>query len=361
MHADGASAVPGFVDAHTHLPFAGDRVADLERRLAGASYKEILDAGGGIHTTMSATRRASESELEDLCRGRLDLMLLHGTTTVEAKSGYGMETATEVRQLRALHAAAARHPVTCHATFMGAHVMPAEHGADRAGYLRLVTEEMLPLVRRQRLAEAVDVFCEEGVYSIAESRLVLEKARALGFALRIHAEELVTLGGAELAAELGAASADHLVHVSERGMAMMADAGVAAVLLPATTFFLKGTRYAPARRMVELGVAVALATDLNPGSSHTHSLANVLALGCFELSLSMPEALAACTLNGAYALRSHAKVGSIEPGKVADMLLLAVPDYRHLVYAWGINHVRTVIKRGRVVVEEGRRVPAVAA
>lgn len=353
FEAGGMCAIPGYVDAHTHLPYAGDRLADFERRLAGATYKEILDAGGGIHTTVAATRRASVEELTRLTISRLDRMLLHGTTTAEAKSGYGLSTESECKQLEALGNASEAHAIEIHPTFMGAHVIPHEHAADREGYLRLLCDEMLPAVKARGIAKSVDVFCEKDVYSVADARRILAAAKALGFSLRMHAEELEPLGGAELAAELGAASADHLVHVSDAGIERMAHASVAAVLLPGTTFFLKGRKYAPARKLVEAGAPIAIATDCNPGSSNTYAMANVLALACLQMDLSIAEALSAATLGGAFALHMHATHGSLEVGKRADFQLLRVPDYRHVVYRWGENHVDTVVKGGQVVVYGG--------
>ncbi len=356
MNGRGKTAIPGFVDSHTHLPFAGERVDDPERRLAGATYKEILDAGGGIHRTVSATRAASLDLLRDRCLERLDRMLVAGTTTCEAKSGYGMELATELRQLEAVRDAAKRHPVTIHPTFLGAHVIPVEYSDRRGDYLDLLIREMLPRVAEEGLATGCDVFCEEGVYTVAESRRILTAARDLGLSLHLHADELASTGGAELAAELGALSADHLVHVSDEGLRAMAEAAVSAVLLPATTFYLCHRDYAPGRGFLDAGVPVALATDLNPGSSFTYSMAHVIALACFQMKLSMNEALSAATLGGARALGVEEEVGSLDLGKRADIQILDVPDYRHLVYQWDRNQVETVLKGGKVVVEKGQRI-----
>jgi imidazolonepropionase len=344
----GGTLVPGFVDPHTHLPWAGSREDEFARRLAGATYQEIAAAGGGILSTVAATRAAGEDELSANVRRRLDLMLAHGTTTAEAKSGYGLTTADELKQLAAIRAASAAHPVDLVPTLLAAHEVPPEHRGDRGRYVDLVCQEIVPAAAEAGLARFCDVFCEEGVFSAEESRRVLEAGARHGLAPRLHADEFVASGGAELAAELGAMSADHLIAVGDQGIEALAAAGVTAVLLPGTSFFLQKHRYAPARRLVEAGVPVALATDCNPGSSHTESLPMVFVLAVYELGLSIEEALVAATLNAAACLGLGGEIGSIEEGKRADLVLLAAPNLLHLAYHYGVNPVAAVVKDGRV-------------
>ena len=357
INAGGGAVVPGLVDAHTHLAFAGDRDEEIRRRLAGASYGEIAAEGGGIVRTVSATRAASREELAAAIGSRLDEMLLQGTTTAEIKSGYGLATEAEVRSLEAIRAAAESHPVGVVPTFLGAHEVPPEHRADRGRYLDLLIGEMIPEVARLGLAVFCDVFCEEGVFTVAESRRILAAARERGMKLRLHADELAWTGGAELAAELGARSADHLLFVSDEGARAMAEAGCAATLLPAAAFYLRLGRFAPGRSLIEAGVPVALATDANPGGGLSPSLPFAMALACFGMGLSLEEALTAATLNGAYSLDVHGDVGSVEEGKRADLLILRSPRILDLLRV-GVPAIRAVIKDGRVVVDDGRRVAA---
>jgi imidazolonepropionase len=356
LDVEGAAVVPGFVDSHTHLAFAGDRDEEIRRRLAGASYREIAAAGGGIVRSVEATRKASREELSGAIRFRLDEVLLQGTTTAEVKSGYGLETQAEVRSLEAIRDAAAAHPVTVVPTFLGAHEVPLEHRADRERYLRLLEDEMIPEVARRRLAVFADAFCEEGVFSVAETRRVLAAAREHGLELRVHADELTNTGGAELAAELGARSADHLVHVSEAGMRALAAAPCAATLLPAATFYLRLPRFAPARALVEAGAPVALATDANPGGGLSPSMPFAMTVGCFAMGLSLEEAIAAATINPAWSLGVHGERGSLEVGKRADLVVLRSRRLLDLLRV-GVAAVRTVVKDGRVVVREGRITP----
>jgi imidazolonepropionase len=355
LDAEGGAVVPGFIDPHTHLAFAGDRDEEIRRRLSGASYAEIAAAGGGIVCTVAATRAASREELQAAIEQRLDEMLLQGTTTAEVKSGYGLETAAELASLEAIRAAAAAHPVTVVATFLGAHEVPPEHRGARERYLDLLVTEMIPEVARRGLAVFCDVFCEEGVFSVEESRRVLTAARGHGLALRLHADELAASGGAELAAELGARSADHLLFVSDRGMRALAEARCAATLLPAAAFYLRLGRFAPARGLVDAGAAVALATDVNPGAGLSPSMPFAMAIGCFAMGLSLEEALAASTLNAAYALDLEREVGSLEPGKRADLVVLRSARLLDLVRV-GAPVIRAVVKDGRVVVRDGQRV-----
>jgi imidazolonepropionase len=357
LDAEGAAVVPGLVDAHTHLAFAGDRDAEIRLRLAGATYGEIAAAGGGIVRSVAATRAASREALTRAVTERLDEMLLLGTTTAEVKSGYGLETAAELRSLEAIREAGRRHPITVVPTFLGAHEVPLEHRADRERYLRLVTDEMIPAVAGAGLAVFCDVFCEQGVFSVEESRRVLSAARAHGLKLRAHADELADTGGAALAAEMGARSADHLIHVSDAGRRALARSGTVAVLLPSAAFYLRLGRFAPARDLVEAGAAVALGSDVNPGAGLSPSMPFAMAVGCFGMGLSLEEALAAATVNAAVSLDLQAEVGSLEPGKRADLVVLRSPRLLDILRV-GIPPVRHVVKDGRVVVRDGRRVAA---
>jgi imidazolonepropionase len=345
----GGTLVPGFVDPHTHLPWAGSREEEFAARLAGKSYQEIAASGGGILATVAATRRATEEELVDAMLRRLDLMLAWGTTTAEAKSGYGLSLEDELKQLRAIRRAAERHAVDLVPTLLAAHEVPPEARHDRCRFLDLVCERIIPAAAEAGLARFCDVFCERGVFDAAESRRVLAAGSRHGLAPRLHADEFADSGGAELAGELGALSADHLIAVSDAGIEALAAAGVTAVLLPGTSFFLMKHRYAPARRLIEAGVPVALATDCNPGSSHTESMPMVLVLAVFELGLSVEESLTAATLNAACSLGLGGEIGTIEVGKRADLVLLDLPNLLHLAYHYGINPVAAVVKGGRVV------------
>ena len=358
IDARGLVALPGFVDAHTHLPFAGDRAREFGLRVQGWTYQQLAERGMGILTTVKATRAAGRDDLVALSLARLDRMLLHGTTTVEAKSGYGLNLEDEAKQLEALRQAAARHPVDIVPTFMGAHEVPPEYRDKREDYVRLLIDEIVPEIGRRGLAEFFDVFCEPGVFSIEETRRLVGAARAAGFEIKVHADEFVSQGGAELAAEVGAVSAEHLIAITDEGIARLAASGTAAILLPGVSFFLMMAKRAPARKLIEAGAAVALASDFNPGSSHIFSMPFVLQLGVFTLGLTVEEAINACTGNAAYAIRRHGSVGSLEPGKKMDLLLCDVPDHVSLAYEAGRNPVRTVIKNGTVVVEDGRRAAA---
>ena len=345
----GGTLIPGFVDPHTHLPWNGSREEEFAARLAGKTYQEIAAAGGGILSSVAATRRASEEELAANVRKRLDQMLTWGTTTAEAKSGYGLTLDDELKQLRAIRAASAAHAVDLVPTLLAAHEVPPEHRQDRGKYVDLICEEIVPAAAGQGLARFCDVFCEKGVFSAEESRRVLEAGVRHGLAPRLHADEFVDSGGAELAAELGALSADHLMAVSSAGVEALARSGVTAVLLPGTSFFLMKHVYAPARRLIEAGVPVALATDCNPGSCFTESMPAVFVLAVFELGLTIEESLAAATLNSACSLGLGSEIGSVEAGKRADLVLLDAPNLLHLAYHFGINPVAAVVKRGRVV------------
>jgi imidazolonepropionase len=354
LDAGGGTIVPGFVDPHTHLPFAGYREGEFDRRIKGEKYAAIAAAGGGIVATVAATRKASEDELLALTLSRLDRQLACGTTTTEAKSGYGLDRDNELKQLRVLREAATRHPVEIAPTAMPGHEVPPEWRHDPDGYVEHVVAEIYPAIAAAGLAEAVDVFCEKGVFSPAQTRRLLADAPRHGWRIHLHADELTNLGGAELAAEVGAASASHLLHVSDIGIAALAAARVVAVALPGVSFFLRD-RWAPVRKLVDAGVPVALATDCNPGSSHTESLPAIMALACLGAGLTSEEALVAATLNAAAALGRADRVGSLELGKQADLVVLDAPSPQHLVYHFGVNLVRHVVKAGRVVVRDGQR------
>ncbi len=355
IDARGRAVIPGFVDPHTHLCFAGDRAEEFALRLGGATYQEIAARGGGILETVRATRAASQAELVDLGLARLDQLALSGTTTVEVKSGYGLTTEHELKQLRAIRAMARRHPLTVVPTFMGANEVPPEYRTRRAAYVDLLVEEMLPAVAAEPgLARFVDVFTEQGVFSVEESRRILARAKALGFGLKVHADELSDLGVAALAAEMGAVSADHLLHSSDEGLARLAEAGTVAVCLPGTSFCLMNAPYARARRMIELGCTVALASDYNPGSCPAYAMPFILTLACMHLGLDPSEALAAATINAAAAIGLEAEVGSLEVGKLADVVVLTTPSHWHIPYHMGIGVVAKVVKRGRLIVDEGK-------
>ncbi len=351
LDASDKVVTPGFIDSHTHLLFAGTREKEFELRIRGATYQEIAAQGGGIKSTVEKTRRASKEELIAAGKKNLNCMLSLGTTTAEAKTGYGLSTKDEIKMLEALQGLSREHPVEIVPTFLGAHEIPPEYAGKKEDYVRLVIEEMIPAVAEKKLAVFCDVFCEKGVFSLEESRRILEAAKRYGMLPKLHADELTPLGGAELAAELGAVSADHLLFISEKGMEAMAEKGVIATLLPGTAFFLFMGRYAPARQMIAKGVTVALATDFNPGSCMTESLPLITTLACTQMRMTPAEALLGVTLNAAKALRKDKEIGSLEPGKQADLVILDVPDYRHLSYHFGVNHVEKVIKKGRLVWE----------
>ncbi len=350
IDASGKTLLPGFVDPHTHVPFLGDRAHELVMRLKGTPYMEIAKAGGGILFTMRSVREASVEELLEAGRGLARRFLSHGVTTFEAKSGYGLETEAEVRQLEALRLLNGEVPQTVVPTFLGAHLVPPEYKGRSGDYVELVCSEMLPRIAEAGLARYCDVFCEDGAFSVEESRRILLEAKRLGLAPRIHADEIVDLGGAALAAEVGAVSADHLLAASAGGMRAMADAGVCATLLPSTAFYLRKP-YADARSFIDAGCAVALATDCNPGSAFTANILETATLAVFGMGMMPEEALWAITLNAAYSLREHGRVGSIEVGKRADMAIWDVPTPLHLFYPFGENPLETVICGGKVVLD----------
>jgi imidazolonepropionase len=340
--------LPGLIDSHTHLIFAGSREGEFEQRLQGLSYHEIAARGGGIMSTVRTVRQCSREQLKTLARPRLQQMLRFGVTTVEVKSGYGLTPADERKCLQAIAELNAEGPLELVPTFLGAHAVPAEYCDRRDEYLRLLLDDMLPEVRRSGLAEFCDVFCETGVFSLDESERILRRASELGLRLKLHADELTPLGGAELAVRLGAASADHLLCVTDAGIDALAASGTVATLLPGTAFFL-GVPYAPARRLIDRGATVALASDCNPGTCPSENLALVGAMACTQMGMLPAEVVNAMTVNAAVALGRADRVGSLAVGKQADLIVCAVPDYRHLFYHFGVNHVCCVVKRGRVV------------
>jgi imidazolonepropionase len=347
--ARGATAIPGFVDSHTHIPFAGFRESEFNRRLQGETYEQIAASGGGIASTVQATRRASEDELVANVLARAATMARYGTTTAEAKSGYGLDKECELKQLRAIRTAASRSPVRLVPTCLAAHEFPPESrgsAAARQGYVSTILGEILPAVAEENLAVFNDAFVERGVFTRDQGEAVLRAGAALGLIPRLHADELSDTDGAALAASLGAASADHLMYISDRGIDALAASDTVANLLPATSFFLMSPQYAPARRLIERGAIVSLSTDCNPGSSMTESMQTVVQLATLQMKLTVEESLTAATLNGAYSLRLAEETGSIEVGKRADFVLLDAPSYLHLVYHFGVNLVTAVYRDG---------------
>jgi len=347
IDAAGCTVLPGFVDPHTHVVFGGDRRDELRRRLAGATYAEISAGGGGILSTVRATRAASEDELVAATTERLDQMLRCGTTTCEAKSGYGLETDAELKMLRVIRRLDQQHPIDLVSTFMGAHEIPIEHRANRRFYIDQLVRQMIPAAARDGLAEWCDVFCEAGVYTPDESTEILQAARKHGLKARIHADELEESGGSLVAAAVGARSADHLLYVSPRGIHAMKQAGVVATLLPIAAFYLKLGRYAPARELIEAGVPVALATDLNPGGGFSPSMPFSMSLACFSMRMTLEEALVASTINAAYAIDRHDRIGSLEVGKQADLVIVNGEAVDLLKV--GVPAIKMVIKGGGVV------------
>lgn len=348
LDARGGTLVPGFVDAHTHPVFATTREDEFELRTRGATYAEIAAAGGGILSTTRGVRAASREQLAQRLGLHLERFLALGTTTVEAKSGYGLSVEDELKCLRAIRDAAAEHTLEVVPTFLGAHDFPLEFRERKADYVRLVIDEMLPRVAAEKLASFCDVFTEGIAFSLDDSRRILERARELGLGLRLHVDQLTPLGGAELAADLGAASADHLEHVSERGIEALVAARVIAVLCPVVPLYLRQEREAPARRMIDAGLAVAISTDFNPGSCNLQSMPEVISWAALRYRMSSAECLTAATLNAACSLGRGAEIGSLEAGKRADVLVLDLPSHRHLAYELGRNPVRAVVVRGEL-------------
>lgn len=352
IDAEGKCVLPGFVDPHTHFLFAGHRAEEFSWRLRGDTYMQIMERGGGIVNTVRATRTADAEELRRLGRQRLDSMLAFGVTTVEGKSGYGLDADTELRQLEVLSQLDLEHAVDVVPTFMGAHAVPPEFRGRTDAFVDYLIRDVLPRVSGRGLARFCDVFCEQGVFTVDQSRRLLTAAQGLGLKAKVHADEIVAFGGAELAAEIGAVSAEHLLHASEEGIRRMAAAGVIAVLLPATAFCLREP-YANARAMIDGGVPVALATDFNPGSCFTESIPLVIALAALYMRMTPAEIVTALTINAAAAVGRSERIGSLEAGKQADFIILEHPSHLYLPYHAAVNCVRTVVKNGRVVHDRG--------
>ncbi len=350
VDATNKTVLPGFVDSHTHFIFGGYRADEFSWRLAGQSYMEIMKQGGGILSTVQATRKATKEELIESGRKRLDSMLSFGVTTVEGKSGYGLDFDTEIKQLETMERLNKVHPVDIVKTFMGGHSVPQEYKGKENSYINYITEAVLPEVADRKLAEFCDVFCEKNVFSLEQSKTLLHKAKEMGLKSKIHADEMVQLGGAELAASLGAASADHLLNASDKGIEDLAKAGVVATLLPGTAFCLKEP-YAKARYIIDNNCAVALATDFNPGSCFTESIPLIFALATLYMDMTTEEAITALTINGAAALDRADSIGSLDVGKKGDAVILECPSFRFIPYHAGINTVEKVIKNGRIVVD----------
>jgi imidazolonepropionase len=352
IDAEGAVVTPGFIDPHTHPVFSMTREREFEMRTQGKTYMEIARSGGGIRASVRDLRETPTEKLMEKTRRRLDTMLRHGLTTIEAKSGYGLSTESEIKSLEIIRDLGRIHPLEIVPTFLGAHEVPDEYRDNRDGYVDLVVEEMIPAVVKGDLAEFSDIFCEEGVFDIEESRRIQMAAKQAGLKLKFHADELKDTGGAELAASMGAVSADHLVYVSDQGIDAMAGSGTVAVLLPGTTFSLGGSGYAPARRMIEKGVVVSLSTDCNPGSSYTESISIIISLAALQMKLTAAEAISAVTVNAAQAIGRADRLGRLTAGKQADIVIWDMADYRELPYHYGVNLVSQVIKRGKVIVRK---------
>ena len=355
IDASGKVVMPGFVDPHTHPIFVKTRENEFEMRVLGRTYKEISQSGGGIRSSINDVRKASKEELVELGLKRITKMLEMGTTTIEAKSGYGLSTASEIKMLEAISELNKISEMDIIPTFLGAHEFPEEYKDNQEEYIKILIDEMLPEVKKRNLAKYCDIFCEKHVFNVEQSRRILSEAKKLGFKIRMHADELEPIGGAELAAEIGAVTADHLVAVSDKGIKKMKEAGVIPILLPATTFSLGLKKYAPARKMIDAGLPIVLATDFNPGSSHCDSMQTVISLACTEMGLLPSGAITASTLNAAYSLELGNKIGSIQAGKQADILIMDMPSYKYLPYHLGSNCVDMVIKKGRVVFNNSQR------
>ena len=348
--AEGLLVTPGLIDSHTHLIHGGSRENEFSMKLNGVPYIEILNNGGGILSTVKATKEASEEELYKKAKKSLDRMLEFGVTTVEEKSGYGLELNTEIKQLEVARALDKNHPVDLVHTFLGAHAVPEEYKENHKAYIDILVDVMMPKIKDIGLAEFCDVFCEEGVFTIEESEYILQKAKEMGYKLKIHADEIESLGGAELAAKLGCVSADHLMAASDEGIKMMAENNVVANILPATSFNLN-KNYADCRKMIDMGAIVSLSSDYNPGSCPSENLQLVMQLGCLHLKMTPNEVLTAVTINAAYAIDRADKIGSIEVGKNADFVVFDARNVEYLMYHFGINHTKKVYKNGNLVVD----------
>ncbi len=350
IDAKGMMVSPGFVDPHTHPVFYGTREEEFCMRLAGMKYMEIAAAGGGIRNSARRFRKASKADIKRQTKTVLKRLLKHGITTIEAKSGYGLSFDSEMKALEVIKELNGKQPVEMVPTFLGAHEFPDEYRDNREEYIRILIDEMIPYAAKNYLAEYCDIFCEEGVFNVEQSRKILKAAQKHGLKVRMHADEIHPIGGAELAAEIKAKTADHLVAISDEGIRMMAKAGVMPILLPATSFSLNTGKYAPARKMIEAGLPVCLSTDCNPGSSYTESASLVISLACLHLKMTPEEAFAAYTINPAHSLDRAHLIGSIEAGKIADLIIWETPNYREIPYHCGVNLVSKVIKRGEKAV-----------
>jgi len=363
IDAKDKAVLPGFVDCHTHPVFAATREEEFDMRVRGKSYQEIAAAGGGIKSSVKALRSKSKRELTDFALPYLDRLLSYGTTTIEAKSGYGLSLEDEIKMLEVIQELNRLHPIDLVPTLLGAHEVPPEYKDRKSEYVDLIINEMIPEVAKRKLAVFCDIFCEKGVFDIDESRRILSAAKDHGFKLKLHADQLSALGGSKLAAELGATSADHLEFVDDQGIRMMKDAGVIGVLLPGASFGLGMKEYPPARKMIDQGLPVALATDFNPGSSFTESMPMIMSLSCLMMKMTPAETVVAATINSAHAVDKANEVGSIEKGKKADLVIWNVRNYKEIPYHYGVNMVDQVIKGGEVFTfpipsgerDEGRR------
>lgn len=354
IDAYGKTVTPGLVDSHTHVVYAGSREFELPLKLQNVQYIDILNAGGGILSTVSNTRKASIEELEQGTKKRLDLMLAHGTTTVESKSGYALDFENEIKMLQVNANLNKRHPMDIVSTYLGAHAVPKEFKENREGYISLIIEKVIPYVKEHKLADFVDCFCEKGVFTIDESRKILKAAQSAGLKAKIHVDEIESIGGAELSGEIKAVSAEHLVAASDEGIKAMAENNVVAVLLPTTSFYLMLNKFARARKMIEEGVVVALATDCNPGTSPTESLQSTMTFACFGLKMLPEEIINAMTINAACAVGREKEIGSIEKGKKADIAIFDAKNLNYLMYHFGVNAIDTVVKNGAIVVQAGK-------
>ena len=351
IDASNKVVMPGFVDSHTHPVFAKTREREFEMRIKGKSYVDISQSGGGIRSSIKFVREATFDQLYEIALKNVKRIISNGTTTLEVKSGYGLSTESEIKMLKVIRKLSENLPIDIVSTFLGAHEFPTEFKENRAEYIRILKEEMLPKIAELKLAEYCDIFTEAHVYTIEQSRDILQTAKKLGFKLRMHAEEIEPIGGAKLAAEVGAISADHLGAISDEGIEAMQKSGVIATLLPGTIFSLGMKSYAPARKMISKKLPVALATDFNPGSCNCDSMQFVITLACLQMKLTVAEAITASTINGAHALQMAEKLGSLEAGKQADILILEMPSYRYLPYHFGSNNVETVLKNGQIIWE----------
>lgn len=354
INGQGKTVTPGLIDSHTHVVYAGSREFELPLKLQKVKYIEILNAGGGILSSVKSTREASIEELEEQTRRRLDLMLSHGTTTIESKSGYALDFENEIKMLKVNKNLNEKHPIDIVSTYLGAHAIPVEFKGNRDGYINFMVEKVMPYIKEHCLAEFVDSFCEEGVFTVEETRRIFTEALKLGFKLKIHADEIESVGAAELAGEMKATSAEHLVAASDEGIKSMAENNVVAVLLPTTSFYLMLNKFAKARKMIEEGVPVALSTDCNPGTSPTESLQSTMTFACFGLKMLPEEIINAMTINAACAISREKEIGSIEKGKKADIAIFNAKNLNYLLYHFGVNSVDMVIKNGKMVVSGGK-------